>query len=170
MKRSGLWVGTLPSRQTGMCRGSQKTHGLVTTRTGTSLGKSQQLRLLISSECTSRHLTPLKLILDFFTSLDLSLFPPQEFPHMDILNKTLFACSCPWPCDLNVTMDSTNGERNQHDLDEATSLLFGSSLLRTYSSKNVFKHKWIHFDTLIINTNSVFLKQLPKYAHKIQVA
>lgn len=57
MKRSGLWVGTLPSRQTGMWLGSQKTHRLVTTRTGTSLEKSQQLGLLISSERTRRHLT-----------------------------------------------------------------------------------------------------------------
>lgn len=67
-------------------------------------------------------------------------------------------------------MDFTNGERDQHDLDQATSPLFGSSFRRICSSKYVFEPKWICLDTLIINMNSVFFKQLPKYAHKIQVA
>lgn len=90
----------------------------------------------------------------------------ENFPISISLNKGF---SRLWPCDLNVSMDFTNGERD-HDLDQATSLLFGSSLRRICSPKYVFEPKWICLDTLIINMNSVFFKQLPKYAHKIQVA
>lgn len=79
MKRSGLWVGSLPSRQTGMWQGSQKTHELVTTATGTSLEKSQQLCLLISSECTSRHSPSLDLFWIPFMSL-WSSFPSATPP------------------------------------------------------------------------------------------
>ena len=90
MKRSGLWMGALPSRQTGMWLGSQKTHGLVTTRTGTSLEKSQQLGLLISSECTSRHLPSINLSQIPLMSLEPSFFPLENsFMWMSLIKLFL---------------------------------------------------------------------------------